>query len=112
MREIAAKRLVMASLCELRPKLGQWSNKLYQLGAISTESIAAKERAMSLSKAVEQFAENRNLAFHFSDMVEPSDNLIRSYEETDKWSLEELNQMLEALIALGEQLKIDALNRC
>ena len=112
MRLIAYKKLAIASLHELKPRIDAWYRELESRSALSFESQRKKKEVQKVIAQVAKFADIRNAAFHYGDAVEPTEQLIRLYEDIDSLDLAFLNRILGDLMNLGEQLRQDALMHC
>lgn len=112
MREIAVKKLVIGSLREIKPQLDAWYNKLESHCALSDKTKNEKIRVRQVVKQVEKFHDIRNNAFHYGDPNADTDELLQLYKDISNTNINLLNQVLRALVSLGEHLKIDALAKC
>jgi hypothetical protein len=112
MKEIAIKKLIIGALREIKPRLYYWYRELETRGALSAATAEEKKRVKYVAAQVEQFDDVRNLAFHYGDPVEPTDSLLRLYQDVEQRDMEFLNRVLRDLVSLGERLKADALVHC
>jgi hypothetical protein len=108
MREIAIKKLVIASLFELKPQLDKWYNTLDEVGLLSDQTKQTKKDVRHVIGQIAKYDGIRNAAFHYGDVNEKSDELIQLYEDIQKLDLSFLNRILTDLIKLGYQLRDDA----
>lgn len=112
MKEIAIKKLIVASLHELKPCLDQWCATLNCDGKLSEDLKKAKAHIRGELKKVEKFKDIRNTTFHYGDPVEDPDTLVQIYEDIDQLSLAELNGILKATINFGNKLKGEIIQYC
>jgi len=112
MKEIAIKKLVIASLREIEPQLERWYQQLSKRRVLSPDTLEEKKRTRHVVKQVKKFKGVRNLAFHYGDPNEETANLIKLYKQIDVTDINLLNRILRDLVSLGEKLKEDALAVC
>ncbi|MBI3850981.1 MAG: hypothetical protein HY298_11995 [Verrucomicrobia bacterium] len=105
MREIAVKKLVISSLFELKPQLDAWYRRLEADGLLSDATKDKKKEVRHLLGQVQKFEGIRNAAFHFGDVNEETEELLRIYDEIHAIDLALLNRILEEMIRLGYMLR-------
>jgi len=105
MKEIAIKKQIVAALHQLKPCLDHWCTALIKDDKLSEELRNAKANIREELKKVEKFKDIRNMTFHFGDPLEDPDTLVGIYEDIDRLSLAELNEILKAVISFGNSLK-------
>lgn len=108
----AVRRQILASLLELKEKLDQRNGQLRKAG-IDTASIEAIRKAhrSRLDKA-DSWRGIRNLTFHFGDVIEPDSDLVATYKSVLRISDAEVNDVWTAIVAVGEEMRKIALDRC
>jgi hypothetical protein len=116
MKLISAKLMVVAALQEIRDLLNKWQGELRKHGATSPETDTLRREKRAVLEGIDGFRDVRNLVYHFSDPVPykegrpDADELAALYKAIDAHDPSDLNEMLRALIDIGERMKMDAMN--
>lgn len=114
MKLISAKLMIVAALQEIRDLLDKWQGELRKHNAANPDSDKLRGEKRSTLKRIDGFRDVRNLVYHFADPITSEvadpDELAALYEAIDAFDLSNLNEMLRALIDIGERMKLDAMN--
>ncbi len=108
----AVRRHILSSLLELKGKLDSKYGQLRRDG-IDTSKIDAvrNARRADLDRA-ESWRDIRNLTFHFGDIIESDAQLVTTYKSIFAVTDAEVNVVWEAIVAVGETMKMLASDRC
>jgi hypothetical protein len=108
----AVRRHILSSLLELKGKLDSKFGQ-FRREKIDTASIEAirKARRGDLERA-EGWRDIRNLTFHFGDVVEDDAQLVATYKSVFAVTDAEVNTVWEAIVEVGEAMKMLSLERC
>lgn len=113
MKLISAKLMVVAALQEIRDLLNKWQGELRKLNAANPDTDRLRGEKRAVLERIDQFRDVRNLVYHFADPIASEiadpDELAALYEAIDAHDLSDLNEMLRALIDIGERMKLDAM---
>lgn len=106
MEKIAMKRMVIAALFEIKPKIDGWYKDLDDRGLLSKRSAELKiEKRKIIDQARKfEFENIRNLTFHYGDPTEDTESLLDLYKKIDAISIGHLNLILRSLSDIGESL--------
>lgn len=107
----AVRRHIVSCLVELKVKLDDRYG-LFRRDNLPTASIDlvrdARRRDLD---SVERWRDIRNLTFHFADVMRPSDELIATYKSILEIKDEDVNSAWEAIVEVGQAMKLVALER-
>lgn len=108
----AVRRHILSSLLELKGKLDSKYGHFRRDG-INTAAIDAVRdaRRAELDRA-ESWRGIRNLTFHFGDVLEGDAQLVATYTSIFAVTDAQVNVVWEAIVAVGEAMKLLALDRC
>ena len=112
MGEIAIKKHIIASLRELKHRLDDWKNRLRTLGFDMTTIEAKRKEYRHVLHQAEKLRDIRNTAFHYTDFLEASGDLIATYAEIERWDDGKPNAIWRALEQVGAAMKLEVLKRC
>ncbi len=106
MHEIAIKKLIIASLFELRTCINNWYRALQAENLLTEKIKKDKVSNRQIINRINKYRDIRNsISFHFGDPNLNPRKLIELYKKVDEFSFNELNLIWKSSLKLGESLK-------
>lgn len=102
---LALRRLILASLVEVKNRLEDRIGVLNREGKDCTAVNQKKKEYRALLDQVEKWRDIRNLTFHFLDIGEPYQDMIAVYKSIEPITNDEVNRVWGAIYAVGEEMQ-------
>lgn len=110
MRVLAARRQILSSMLEFKGKLDQCIGKFRQRGIDCSAINEVRRSSRARLDRAESWRNIRNLTFHYGDIIELPAQLISTYQEIEAISDAEVNEVWHAMLDVGQQIRLIALN--
>jgi hypothetical protein len=111
MRVVAARRQILASLLEFKNRLDEWCGQLTKARCDCTSLHAIRKNHRRTLEQAESWRSIRNLTFHYNDVVEPPDDLLKAYKEIAAITDAEVNSVWKCMVEVGEAARDVAMSR-
>lgn len=107
----AVRRHIVSCLVELKATLDDRYGVFRKDGLPTTSIDHVRNARRRDLDSVERWRDIRNLTFHFADVMRPRDELVTTYQSILEIKDEEVNCAWEAIVDVGQAMKLVASER-